>query len=190
TIFLVFCRILFMVPMALQVIHFGRGKESFIFLICSGQFFNEFIFLLIYFNLPFPSSSVFPTFSRPHCCQNGGTCILGSFCACLKHFTGRYCEHDERKRNCGPVAHGAWIIKGCRFCRCGYGMLHCLSGRTQDNCGKEKLIKSMENNGSPASPPRALTPNPQLLQPCQCPSLLTCTPFPTLSPSPTSASHS
>ncbi|KAJ8385516.1 hypothetical protein AAFF_G00185520 [Aldrovandia affinis] len=83
-----------------------------------------------------------------NCCQNGGTCILGSFCACPKHYTGRRCEYDERVRSCGVIPHGEWVQKGCSYCRCGYGILHCFPQVFQDNCDDSQEVVWFPSYGS------------------------------------------
>ncbi|KAK7816892.1 hypothetical protein U0070_021689, partial [Myodes glareolus] len=76
------------------------------------------------------------------CCLNGGTCILGSFCACPPFFFGRNCERDVRKEHCGSVLHGTWLPKKCSLCRCWLGQLHCFPQTFLPGCGKKQLYRS------------------------------------------------
>ncbi|XP_033020740.1 cryptic protein-like [Lacerta agilis] len=68
------------------------------------------------------------------CCQNGGTCFLGTFCICPKHFTGRHCEYDTRIRSCGTIKHEEWIQDGCQLCQCFYGTLKCSAQALKHGC--------------------------------------------------------
>ncbi|XP_058473194.1 teratocarcinoma-derived growth factor 1 [Solea solea] len=74
------------------------------------------------------------------CCKNGGTCILGSFCACPPFFTGRSCEYNQHVRNCGSIPHGVWVRKGCSYCRCGYSVLHCFPNVFHKDCDDSEEV--------------------------------------------------
>nr|XP_043868873.1 teratocarcinoma-derived growth factor 1 [Solea senegalensis] len=74
------------------------------------------------------------------CCKNGGTCILGSFCACPPFFSGRSCEYNQHVRNCGSIPHGVWVRKGCSYCRCGYGVLHCFPNVFHKDCDESEDV--------------------------------------------------
>ncbi|XP_007883455.1 cryptic protein isoform X2 [Callorhinchus milii] len=67
------------------------------------------------------------------CCQNGGTCVLGSFCVCPKAFSGRHCQYNHLNRDCNSIQHGEWARKNCTWCKCNYGTFHCLRGLLE-NC--------------------------------------------------------
>ncbi|XP_049995189.1 protein Cripto [Alexandromys fortis] len=91
------------------------------------------------------------------CCLNGGTCILGSFCACPPFFYGRNCERDVRKEHCGSVLHGTWLPRKCSLCRCWLGQLHCFPQTFLPGCDGHVMDQDPPASRTPEGAPSVPT---------------------------------
>uniref|UniRef100_A0A2I3H5B7 EGF-like domain-containing protein n=1 Tax=Nomascus leucogenys TaxID=61853 RepID=A0A2I3H5B7_NOMLE len=90
------------------------------------------------------------------CCLNGGTCMLGSFCACLPSFYGRNCEHDVCKENCGSVPHDTRLPKKCSsICKCWHGQLRCFPQAFLPGCDGLVMDEHLMAPRTPELPPSA-----------------------------------
>ncbi|XP_054991133.1 teratocarcinoma-derived growth factor 1 [Sorex araneus] len=99
------------------------------------------------------------------CCLNGGTCMLGSFCACPPSFYGRNCELDVRKENCGSLRHGTWLPRKCSMCKCWHGQLRCFSQAFLPGCDGQVMDDHLTASRTPGLAPSVHT---MLLLPCIC----------------------
>ncbi|XP_045713316.1 teratocarcinoma-derived growth factor 1 [Phyllostomus hastatus] len=89
------------------------------------------------------------------CCLNGGTCMLGSFCACPLSFYGRNCEHDRRKESCGSVPHDTWLPRKCSMCKCWHGQLRCFPQTFLPGCDGQVMDEHLEASSAPELTPSA-----------------------------------
>ncbi|XP_053455880.1 teratocarcinoma-derived growth factor 1 [Nycticebus coucang] len=86
------------------------------------------------------------------CCLNGGTCMLGSFCACPHFFYGRNCEYDVRKESCDSVPHDTWLPRKCSMCKCWRGQFRCFPQTFLPGCGGHVVDEHPEASRTPEIP--------------------------------------
>nr|XP_054097481.1 teratocarcinoma-derived growth factor 1-like [Callithrix jacchus] len=91
------------------------------------------------------------------CCLCGGTCMLGSFCACLPSFYGWNCEHDECKKNCGSMPHDTWPPKKCSLCKCWHGQPRCFPQTFLPGCDGHVMDEHLMASRIPELPLSART---------------------------------
>uniref|UniRef100_UPI0010A2358D teratocarcinoma-derived growth factor 1-like n=1 Tax=Macaca mulatta TaxID=9544 RepID=UPI0010A2358D len=91
------------------------------------------------------------------CCLNGGTCMLGSFCACPHSFYGWNCEHDICKENCGSVPHDTRLSKKCSMCKCWHSQLRCFLQAFLPGCAGLVMDEHLMASRAPKLPPSACT---------------------------------
>ncbi|XP_008069415.1 teratocarcinoma-derived growth factor 1 [Carlito syrichta] len=91
------------------------------------------------------------------CCLNGGTCMLGSFCACPPPFYGRNCEHDRRRESCGSVPHDTWLPRKCAMCKCWHGQLRCFPQAFLPGCDDLMMDEDLMASRTPELPLSACT---------------------------------
>ncbi|KAM5315009.1 protein Cripto isoform 1-T2 [Glossophaga mutica] len=89
------------------------------------------------------------------CCLNGGTCMLGSFCACPPSFYGRNCEHDRRSESCGSVPHDTWLPRQCSMCKCWHGQLRCFPQTFLPGCDGRVMDEHPTASRAPELTPSA-----------------------------------
>ncbi|XP_021114796.1 teratocarcinoma-derived growth factor 1 [Heterocephalus glaber] len=97
------------------------------------------------------------------CCLNGGTCILGSFCACPPSFYGRNCERNTYTQKCGSLPHGSWLLpRKCSMCRCWLGQIRCFPQTFLPGCDAhmrdQHLVASGTRESAPLAGPAVLLP--------------------------------
>uniref|UniRef100_A0A8C0F4X7 Cryptic/Cripto CFC domain-containing protein n=1 Tax=Bubo bubo TaxID=30461 RepID=A0A8C0F4X7_BUBBB len=79
--------------------------------------------------------------------ESGKLLWMVIFCGGIRYISDLSLVLDS---NCGSIAHGTWVLKGCWLCRCGYGTLNCLSEVMHDNCelkSEKEAITRLYSNG-------------------------------------------